>query len=269
MINEVNKISEEFLKGLEQELSYANEDVVALAMGDDDDLVKVYEDNFIKYLLPFMLNLVDKADEDNTKAFMHNWINLAGDLMKPFLVVDHAGEPLFKVPKYLADYDQDNTPISKVSYVTILKEFETEYERVPNLAEANLDRAMKSISSMVSIGSDSLKDYFEFYYTLRNRYQDYYNNYNIAKYNEILKDINEKIINLKDRILGFYPEDPDYNDMELELEELEKEKEKYINLIKELNGEVKESDVEKHIGDNDDEFNYSSAFDYGDVDYDD
>ena len=265
MENNVKQIEQDFLKNLEEELSYANDDIMALADGDSGDLPKVYEDDFIKYLLPFMLNLIDKNDSENSKAFAHNWVNLAGDLVKPINVVDHAGEVLFKVPKYLANHDQDNTPISKVSYITILKEFETEYERVPSLAEANLNRAMNSIGSMVSIDEESLRDYMELYYTLRDRYAGYYNNYTVTKYNEILKEINDKIIALKDRILGVYPEDPDYGDMEMELEELENDKEKYVNLIKSLNGTVIE---DKTIA-NDAEEDSFDAFDYGDVDYED
>ena len=267
MEDKVKKLEEKFFKNLEEELSYVTDDIKTLADEDPDDLPKVYEDDFIKYLLPFLLNLVDKNDTDDAVVFKHNWINLTGDLIKPFNVVDHSGNILFKVPKYLANYDQDNTPINKVSYITILKEFKNEYERTPNLAEVNLDKTMKSISSMVSIDNEAIKEYLRFYYMLKDKYENYYNNYNINKYNTILNGVNNEINKLEDRLQAMYPDDVDYNDMVLELEELKIEKEKYTNLIKQLNGTVEDSiPIENK---NEDEIDYSSAFDYSDVDYED
>ena len=164
------ELNEKYVKKLEEELSYINEDLVKISEDSPDNLPKVLEKDFVIYLLPYILNLVDKKEND--KAFFNNWMNLVGDITLPFYVVDDNNNILFKVPRYLARFDEDNTPISDVSYITILKEFDAEYKRIPTKAMNDLSKVVDSLSSIVAMDKESLKELVEFYFNIRNRYKD-------------------------------------------------------------------------------------------------
>jgi len=164
------ELNEKYTKKLEEELSYINEDLVKISEDSPDNLPKVLEKDFVTYLLPYILNLVDKKEND--KAFFNNWMNLVGDITLPFYVVDNSNNILFKVPRYLARFDEDNTPISDVSYITILKEFDAEYKRIPTKAMNDLSKVVDSLSSIVAMDKESLKELVEFYFNIRNRYKD-------------------------------------------------------------------------------------------------
>ena len=194
------QLNEKLKKRLEEELSYINYDLEAIVKDNPEDLPKVYEEDFKKYLLPYMLNLVNKNEDVNSKAFFNNWIELVGDVVKDFYVVDEYGNILFKVPRYLAHFDNTNTPISDVSYITILKEFEVNYERFPEMAEKELDKVLNAISSMVRVNVNDIKIAYEFYKFLRERYKDYYLNYKKNYYLTVLKGIEQELSKIENQL---------------------------------------------------------------------
>lgn len=265
-MNQQEKINEMVMKKLEEELAYIGDDIKVLAEGTVDDYPKVYEDDFIKYMLPYMLNLVEKQEENNT-AFINNWVNLVGDLLTDFYVVNESGDILFRVPKYLTDYDNVNTPISDVSYITILKEFDMEQERAPEKAEADLNKTMDILSSMVQADKNSLREFYDLYILLRKRYNDYYLGYKCNFYNSVLDNIKNEIQKLNDDLYNMDPDD-DSTEIENRIIELNKEKSNIIDKLDELGCSGIET---KHQLNNDSNDIYleENDFDYGDVDYDD
>ena len=186
------KLNEKLKKRLEDELSYINYDLETIVKDNPEDLPKVYEEDFKKYLLPYMLNLVNKNEDVNSKTFFNNWMELVGDIVKGFYVVDEYDNILFKVPRYLAHFDSTNTPISDVSYTTILKEFEISYERFPEMAEKELDKILGIVSTMVKVDINDVKIAFNFYRFLRQRYEDYYIEYKKNYYLTILEGIEKE-----------------------------------------------------------------------------
>jgi len=259
-------IDERRQTALVEELEYVNDGLKELVEDNEDDLVKVPEEVFKEYFLPYMLGLIDK-DENNNKVFFNNWMNVAGDIVLGFFVVDKNGEILFKVPKYLADYDDVNTPISDISYITILKTFEKEYERAPGTAENELKQSMDAISSMVGISPESAKTFFEFYKILRERYNDFYIDYKTRMYTTQLEGINSNLVDLENDLLNIDPEDrKNIASIKKQITEMEKEKEKVtLALAKVLNKDVED------IKDSTEEL-VETAYveeDYSDVDYED
>ena len=199
------ELNEKYVDKLKDELEYINDDLKSLSEDSPDILPKVLEDDFVEYLLPYMLNLVDKKEND--KTFFNNWMRLVGDVTVGFYVVNRNGDILFKVPKYLGRLDDINTPISDVSYITILKEFEKEYERIPVKAENDLSKAIDTLSSMVAIDRESLQEVFSFYVFIRKRYEDYYNEYKSKIETLQLNQIEERIEELQQQLYNSDPED--------------------------------------------------------------
>ena len=250
------KLNEKYINKLKEELSFLEEDLIKLSEDSPENLPKVLESDFIEYLLPYMLNLVDRKEND--KAFFNNWMNLVGDVTLGFYVVDTTGNILFKVPRYLASFDDVNTPISDVSYITILKEFESEYERIPEKAEYELNKALTTLASMVRANPNSINELFKFYLFLRNRYKNYYNYYKANIYKEQLNTLNKRIKDLENKLNTIDPETKDYENSLNEIDKLNKEKNELIKKIESI----------------DDTFTYSeeikeSAVNYSDIDYED
>jgi hypothetical protein len=252
------EINEKYKDKLKEELSYVFEDIEILAKDNIEDLPKVYEEDFKEYLLPYMLDLVDKNDEENSKAFFNNWVNLVGDVLKPFIVVDSYGNFLFKVPRYLARYDDETVPISDISYITILKEFRSEYERFPEKAEHDLTRTINTIASMFKISKESVKEMIEFYIDIRKRYNDYYIYYKSNQIKEKLVLIDEQISKFKQELDEADPESSTYYKLTDEIEKLNKEKNKLIEELNKLGYEYSGNNQE-----------LSNNVEYEDIDYED
>jgi hypothetical protein len=252
------EVNEKYKDKLKEELSYVFEDVEVLSEENVEDLPKVYEDDFKEYLLPYMLDLVDKSYEENSKAFFNNWVNLAGDVLKPFVVVDSYGSILFKVPRYLARYDDETTPISDISYITILKEFRSEYERFPEKAEQELIKTTETIASMFKINKESVREIIEFYINIRKRYNDYYTYYKSNQIKEEITLIEEHISKFKQKIEEAIPESSIYYELNNKIEKLNKEKDKLIEELSKL-GYGYSTDVKES----------NSKTEYEDIDYED
>jgi len=250
------KLNEKYADKLKEELAFLEEDLAKLSEDSPENLPKVLESDFIEYLLPYMLNLVNR--EENGKAFFNNWMNLVGDITLGFYVVDTTGNILFRVPRYLASFDNVNTPISDVSYITILKEFESEYERIPEKAEHELDKAMTALASMVKANPDSVNELFKFYIFLRDRYKDYYNYYKTNMYKEQVDILNKRIKDLENKLNTIDPETKDYENTLNEIDKLSKEKSELIKKIESM-GETYTYNEEIE----------EPAVDYSDIDYED
>jgi len=254
------KVNEKYSKKLEEELDFIVGDLEQLTKDSPEDLPKVIEDDFIVYLLPYMLNLVDKKEND--KAFFNNWMNLVGDVTIGFYVVDENGNPLFKVPRYLGRFDNKNTLISDVSYVTILKEFEAEYERIPEKAVYELDKAMTVLASMLKIDEESLKELFQFYVFLRDRYKDFYISYKTNMLKEQLNTTEQELTDLTNKLEDLDPESKEYEKLVNRIKELEKTKDKIIEDVEKLSGvDYKENDIDYTVKTNENS--------YEDIDYED
>jgi len=142
---------------------------------DEDDLPEVEEDLFKIYLLPYILGLTIKSKE-NDDAFFANYYALVGDLKLPFYVVNRAGERLFKVPALLADYDS-KYPVDKVAYYKIINDYRETAENNPLLAEKQVATIMAELANIFKISENSVKEFIEFYNTVRERYKDLIESY--------------------------------------------------------------------------------------------
>ena len=172
-------INEALLKDLEKELEYYKESAEEIVNDDDMD-PKIPESTFVRYFLPFLLDMVER-NEENYKRFVNNWIAAGGDLVKDLIVTDDndTDKKLFKIPSLLAKPDKSGY-FSEISYSAIIGEIRHMFELDSTVGERTTEMYMEKLAKIYKVDKEYLESLVNLYKTLYERYNHLKEEMNVA-----------------------------------------------------------------------------------------
>ena len=154
-----NKIKEENYKHLEE---YSKE--VEIISNIEPAVIK--EEDFKKYFLPFIANLLSKEDiTENFERFKHNILSLTNSLYLPLKVIDENNNTLFILPPVLLQPDLDDNIIrDELNLSKVFLKFKAMEKTNHRLADELLVNNNTALSKLVVPNKDT-KEFFqgEFY----------------------------------------------------------------------------------------------------------